>query len=208
MITLSGKRVYPPGHPEYNLEAYPTLHDIGVSLGRIPRWCGQVNEWYPVLLHTFVVADLVSTTARPHALLHDATEACMNDTPTPWKTTQAKRWEDDLLAKISHANGIIWTEDVIAEVRRADRIALCAEALSLGYSEPTLILRESFPNLVLDPEDFNEQDKEDMMALEQAVADTKRWLGRSPRDYLIASYAGSQYELEVNRALEMTECEA
>ena len=129
MICYNGEAVWPEG------EGYPSLHSIGVALGRIPRFCGHTKHWYPVLAHVLAVAEILPKKAALQGLLHDAPEACMSDVPTPWKTQAARRRENMLLRRIYLGNGLDWpiSEEVQELVDEADATMLAAEAHVIGH---------------------------------------------------------------------------
>jgi hypothetical protein len=136
MITISGASVWPTGHEHYMDEA-PTMYDIGVGLGRMPRFAGQVGWFYPVLSHTLTVADLLPEEHRLYGLLHDAQESILGDVPTTWKTDAARSMEEDLLERITLSIGIDWPwpDNAREAVKRADAAALAGEAHALGHVE-------------------------------------------------------------------------
>lgn len=114
----------------------PTLREIGIGLGRQPRFCGQTREWYPVLAHSLVVAALTAPKWRPQALLHDAHESVLGDTVTTWKTPERHKHEDRLQARIYERLGLAWpNEEGAAAIKAADLAALAAEAHILGHPE-------------------------------------------------------------------------
>lgn len=137
MITYTGQSVWPSDSPHHVPGTAPRLFDIGVGLGRMPRFAGQVRTFYSVLAHTFTVADLVPAPFRSFALLHDAPEAIVGDVPTTWKTDAARAMEADLLERISRSVNLPWPwpTDATIAVKHADAIALAAEAHALGHSE-------------------------------------------------------------------------
>ena len=144
MQTYSGRSVWPTGHAPTPEEegGWPSDTDIGVALGRIPRFAGHTRDIqpYPVLAHLFVVTNLVPDGAKAYALLHDSPESCCNDVPTPWKTEAAELRENDLLERLTIAWGLVWPwpEWVAAEVKRADFEAQCAEVRVLDHVNPSL----------------------------------------------------------------------
>lgn len=136
MITLTGESVWPRGS-EHGDAGVPSLMSIGAGLGRMPRFAGQTQRLYTVLAHTFVVAELVEPAYRVYALLHDAAEAIVGDVPTTWKTAEARAHEDDLLERITHDLDLPWPWPHAAQaaVKKADALALAAEAHVLGHAE-------------------------------------------------------------------------
>lgn len=129
MITFGGEYVYP------NNDGVPSLNTVGVMLGRICRFNGGCEHWYPVLGHVLVVAQILDDDAALAGLLHDAPEVCCADVPTPWKTQVARNREHRLLERMYGGWGIEWpvSEDVQSKVDQADSDVLAAEAFVLGH---------------------------------------------------------------------------
>ena len=129
MITYGGERVYPDN------DGVPSIHTVGVSLGRICRFNGHCREWYPVLGHVLVVAQILPDEAALAGLIHDAPETCCADVPTPWKTQVARNREHRLLERMYHEWGLEWPipEEVQEQVDWADSAVLAAEAHVLGH---------------------------------------------------------------------------
>jgi uncharacterized protein len=128
MILHGGERV--------SLESgVPGLHTMGVSLGRIVRFCGHTEKWYSVLCHTLVVAALMEPEHGIYGLFHDTPEVMVSDVPTPMKSQVARRRESVLLKRIYAANGLEWPmpDDILSELEEADHTALIAEAHILGH---------------------------------------------------------------------------
>lgn len=153
MLTLSGHLVLP------GMDNAPTLEDIAVGLGRVPRFGGQTRCWWPVLLHAHVCdrlmreqlqryalvapADKPVTPAdiaggRLVALFHDAHEAVTGDIPTPWKTDEVKAQQMLLDTRIfRNVLGCDTPPHLMPAVVRSlmldvDRRALLAEAEVVG----------------------------------------------------------------------------
>lgn len=61
------------------------IRDIAHALSMNCRWTGHVREFYSVAQHSVHVARNVPVQHRLAALLHDATEAYVHDTPSPLK---------------------------------------------------------------------------------------------------------------------------
>jgi|GEM_PF-5050447 len=86
------------------------LEDISIALARLPRYSGQLPEFidhYSVAEHTCIVYDLakkdnVDKEVLKAILLHDASEAYMNDLISPIKNLcpEYKEIEDNFTAKI------------------------------------------------------------------------------------------------------------
>lgn len=81
MQTASGRLYWPsdPRPDEIHIE------DIGHHLGMLCRFTGACREFYCVAEHSWHVSRLVSPDLALTALLHDATEAYLNDINKPTK---------------------------------------------------------------------------------------------------------------------------
>lgn len=107
--------------------------DIAVGLGRICRWAGGCSTFYPVLLHSFVVADLLPRSLKLRGLLHDSTEVAISDIPGPFKPEELKKFERAMLKKILTEQSIPEANaDEEAAVKLADTEALLGEAWTIG----------------------------------------------------------------------------
>lgn len=127
MITYGGERVT-------LTTGVPSIYTIGVSIGRVPRFCGHTKHWYPVLCHCSAVARLLPEELGLHGLMHDFQENVFADVPTPMKTQVARNREERVLRRIYEANGIEWPdEETMDLVHEADYKALVAEAYILGH---------------------------------------------------------------------------
>lgn len=135
MMTLSNILVMPDN------DKCPTIEDVAVGLGRIPRFVGQTKRWWPVLLHSLIVYDMVAdkTENKPtrlRALWHDGHEAVTEDLPTTWKTTEIKLAQDRidkrLWAMLKMPEYLQWEYDLI---HSADQAALHSEAFLVGPDE-------------------------------------------------------------------------
>lgn len=71
--------------PVYPRAADIHLEDIAVPLSRIPRFSGNTTIPYSVAAHCLHVALLVPMRLRVPALFHDASEAYIQDIPSPFK---------------------------------------------------------------------------------------------------------------------------
>ena len=138
IFTHSGKRA----GPNY---AAPPLEDIAVSLGRLCRFAGHGRCWFPVILHSFVVCDLVSKEYKGVAILHDASESIINDTPSPFKNPETKKLEDILLERIFLSylgHGLDKKSDAWKLVKLADSESFLGEVWTVGNAA----LRDLYPD--------------------------------------------------------------
>jgi len=111
----------------------PCLVDVAVQLGRICRFAGACRRFYPVLLHSFVVADLLPEHLKIYGLLHDATECAIGDIPSPWKPDEMRKLEGILFDQLLHSLGVsLPSAAERAEIKRADIEALRGEAWTVG----------------------------------------------------------------------------
>lgn len=83
--------------PEFGV---PTIQDISVQLGRICRYGGACRRFWPVLLHSMVVADLVPNHLKVYALLHDSCEILISDVPRGFKCDELIETENFMMERI------------------------------------------------------------------------------------------------------------
>lgn len=128
MITYGGERI--------TLQAgAPSINTIGVSLGRIVRFCGHTKEYYTVLCHSLAVAEIMPPEIAVYGLMHDAQESLVSDVPTPFKTQVARNREAVLLRNIYITHGLPWpiVDEIQDQIDDADHKALVAEAHILKH---------------------------------------------------------------------------
>lgn len=125
LYTYSGKIAFPDGAPN--------LLDIAVALSRECRYAGNGMRWWPVVLHTFCVCDLLPPALKLHGLLHDSPECITGDAPKPTKTDAFEALEDALLASIYKSFGLKLPTPAAHElVKRADNAVLDGEVYTVG----------------------------------------------------------------------------
>lgn len=110
-------------NPEFN------ILDIAHALSNTGRYTGHSREFYSVAQHSLIVSGLSNNPLE--GLLHDATEAYLNDIAAPFKhqLSQYKELEDRLYKKLAARYGL---NPVISESTKiADRKALFIEAYTL-----------------------------------------------------------------------------
>jgi hypothetical protein len=126
VFSVDGRKIGPGYEP-------PTLSEISRGLGKLCRFAGNCRVFWPVLLHSMVVADLVAPEVELYALLHDAAEVVFNDTPTPFKPPFFEAREAAVLRNLFESLKVPQpTEAVWKRVKVADTAALHAEAFVLG----------------------------------------------------------------------------
>lgn len=154
------------------------------ALAKINRFSGRTPEPWSVAMHSVLVESLCPPDLRPWALLHDAHEAIIGDITSPAVDFIARVGRNpDIhecigLAKgrLDRAIGAAWSvavQSVAYALRRADRIALQAEAIRFLDAEPVLF----------DPNDEDDLDRahsilEDMPAPRDWRGARDLWLSR------------------------------
>jgi hypothetical protein len=125
LYTYSGKIAFPGGAP--------SLLDTAISLSREGRFAGAGQRFFPVALHSFVVADLLPTHLQFDGLMHDNPEVITGDTPKPAKTAEIEAFEKELnLAAYAFHKVVPPTEVQYAQVKWADRMAMRGEVYTVG----------------------------------------------------------------------------
>ena len=126
----------------------PNVVDISVQCMRQCRFAGALREWWPVGMHQMLTADIIEQVlGKPElvldCLLHDAPESVFGDTPTPIKTDQRRKHEDDLLKRIYTNLSIdLPSAEQHKFIKEADTLALAAESAELGHQAFTSMLEE------------------------------------------------------------------
>ena len=134
----------------------PSIVDIAVQTGRMPRFAGSTGPWWSVLHHHLVCYSLAlsqdkdDTMLRLHCGLHDAHEAITGDCPTTWKPKALKKLQKTLDRRIYKAFGLPTPNRREKDmVRVIDRIALMAEAAILGPPGFDIIEPGPIPRLLV-----------------------------------------------------------
>ena len=134
LYTYSGRISFPDGAPN--------LVDIAVSLSRECRYAGAGMRWWPVVLHTFVVCDMLPPALKLHGLLHDSSECITGDFPKPVKTPEIEALEHRLTAAIYKNFKLrLPTAAQHKAIKKADVAAMCGEVYTVG----TRALQEEYP---------------------------------------------------------------
>lgn len=115
-----------------------TIGDIAFALGNLTRFTGHC-PFYSVAQHSVFVSYLVDPQYQREALLHDASEAYLNDINSPVKSlvelTGYRDVEDELSRNIMRKFGA--SEEEIDEVKDADRKAFRMEVIKFfPYNSP------------------------------------------------------------------------
>lgn len=103
------------------------IEDIAHSLSHICRYTGHVEMFYSVGEHSLWASFLAPPQHRLAALLHDATEAYVNDLSKPLKNLLPQYEEIERLHWIAVANKFELSHELPAEVKRIDKELLMAE---------------------------------------------------------------------------------
>lgn len=135
------------GHPIDPLKPEPCRiwrHDIAHALSNQCRFSGHTTEFYSVAQHSVLVSRLVGTwtdcvKTRFLALYHDASEAYLQDMPTPIKRQmpEYRAAEERLQTMIEatlfpeFAGDGAWKREADRLVKKADLILLATEARDL-----------------------------------------------------------------------------
>lgn len=103
------------------------IEDIAHALSNKCRFGGHTNKFYSVAMHSLYVNGRVPPAHKLEALLHDASEAYLEDIPSPIKRRliEYKQIEDRLMQVIAHKFGFDYP---LSEcVKNADKMELNRE---------------------------------------------------------------------------------
>lgn len=141
IITYTGKRFYPldPRSADFD------IRDIAHALSLINRFTGHTRYPYSVAQHCIAVSYLLDDDPQLalSGLLHDASEAYVNDLSRPLKQycDEYRRIEEGIFIEIDNK----WQVDTRHEaVKQADAVALVTEAKTLCNGE-TWYLESHWP---------------------------------------------------------------
>lgn len=105
-----------------------SVKKVATCLGRICRYAGRGENFWPVLLHSFVVADCLPDNLKLFGLLHDQSEALLSDIPSPYKNNELRKVEGKIYAAMSKHQGLrLPTRHEHNEIKGADRRSRNAE---------------------------------------------------------------------------------
>lgn len=117
------------------------LRDIAEALAKANRYTGHTKRPYSVAQHSVFCSLHVSARARRYALLHDAEEAYTGDVSTPMKMALKAMGAGEAMQHVAHGvRKAIFErfhlefpppEDIWAEVKKADLLALATEKRDL-----------------------------------------------------------------------------
>lgn len=113
--------------------------DIAAALAAICRFSGHTRVFYSVAEHSLMVSRMVPRQWRLRALLHDATEAYLQDVPTPLKEMlpEYRVIEDRLWEAIAQRFGLpAHDPEADAAIKLADKMALHVEMRDLFREHP------------------------------------------------------------------------
>jgi hypothetical protein len=104
-----------------------------VSLSREGRFAGAGQRFFPVALHSFVVADLLPYKLQFDGLMHDNPEVITGDTPKPAKTDEIEAFERELNKAAYASYGVVPpNEGEHNFIKSADRMAMRGEVYTVG----------------------------------------------------------------------------
>lgn len=155
IYTYSGRKV------ELDGEGAPSLLDIAVQLGRIPRFAGATEDFWTVLQHSLCAEQLgrywcdqyegivssmepVEVSGRPAnmrayirlaCLIHDAHEALIGDIPSPFKSADMHNVQETFDERLYESLGIPHPrnhKEVTSVVTLVDQALLGAEGKMFG----------------------------------------------------------------------------
>ena len=127
--TVSGGRFYPLDPRPWDVN----ILDIGHALANVCRFTGHTLDFYSVAQHSVMVSELLPDNLKLWGLLHDASEAYIQDIARPVKKDDRfafyREVEKRVMDSICLAYGLPCEEP--PEVKDADLRVLAAEARDL-----------------------------------------------------------------------------
>lgn len=112
-----------------------TIDNLAHSLSGVNRFNSHTNRMYSVAEHSIHVASMLPPELQLVGLLHDGSEAFIQDIPSPFKQFMPDyaRIEAIIQDKVWHAFHIdpAWVEQVYPEVKRIDKLMCEVEATHL-----------------------------------------------------------------------------
>jgi len=138
--TYTGKKFTPLNPREEDID----ILDIAHALSNLCRFTGHSSEFISIAQHSVFVSSLVPNKHKLCALLHDASEAYLNDISTPLKKSKVfetyRKIEENLMSMIYNKYGV--SEHNPLEVKQADSIALSTEAKNFLNLRPDWVLKD------------------------------------------------------------------
>ena len=113
------------------------IRDIAHHLSYSCRFNGACSKFYSIAQHSILVSILVPNEYALEALLHDAAEAYTSDIvrPLKWRLPEIVVVENLIANKIGKKFGLAHNYKDLITIKRADDIALSAEAYYLMKSK-------------------------------------------------------------------------
>lgn len=137
---MSWIRTY-SGHRFDPLATYPgfiSIDDIAHALSNICRYTGHCSSFYSVAQHSVLVAKILKddghdANVQLQGLLHDATEAYMNDIARPVKLTEEMRPYREIEDRLERVIAQLWGFETLTPgpVKVADMVCLRTEMRDL-----------------------------------------------------------------------------
>lgn len=139
IITFSGKRFYPLDPRPEDIDIF----DIAHSLSLLNRFTGHSRFPYSVAQHCMSVADVVADEYKLSGLLHDASEAYVNDLARPLKGMLPEyKYVENKILDVIDAKFNVTTR--CRAVKQVDTRCLVTEATQLCNGE-SWYLDEPYP---------------------------------------------------------------
>lgn len=128
-MSVGGTRRFYPGDPRPE-EVY--IKDIAQALSKLVRFNGHARGLYTVAQHSVLCSRIVPSHLALTALLHDAAEAYIGDTPSPVKVffPELKKFEKRIEEAIGERFGVTLVP-LPKQVKEADVLMCAAEKRDL-----------------------------------------------------------------------------
>lgn len=132
--TYTGRAYFPAAPRAGDVD----IRDIAHALSMLCRYTGHVTRFYSVAEHSIHVSNLVPSHLARQALLHDATEAYVNDLASPFKRHLPDYRAAEALNWQAIAQHFGMAPDLAPEVHDADYAMLFAEKAQLFRHPPPM----------------------------------------------------------------------
>jgi hypothetical protein len=127
IATFTGRKFWPCDPQPEDI----CIEDVAHALSMLCRYTGHVREFYSVAQHSYMVSQIVPLEDAKWGLLHDASEAYLNDISRPVKPALSnyRELEETLMKMVAERFGLPWP--IPDSIHHADKVMLATERRDL-----------------------------------------------------------------------------